>query len=440
MIKELKEVLKKEAELNGDMEKVNLIEVATTISYLGYTFTEAIKKLKEAGVTIILTEEEKERRFEEIKKAHKTIEEGFDNAVFYDNGLTNGKVNMKSFESTSDIIMVHKTDYAPKNDRIESRYSGGVLHDCSVILGGEKYDFTCKSGRDTVHLSANHEVGANNGGNWNKMKYAVIIPFDDLKKYSKIESANSVDTYTRGAVKLTENSYILCPKGESGAIQKENPTVTVIEYEGEFVQGYANMLISELGYKLEFGNDYGFNDSKQANKYFDIMKNEGLTMQSHFWSEDKERETELGFVYQIVSLMKLISDKQLIEKIDREQLIADLNSQYFFELVNSVFRNDSPYYNEFIEELKKIGINISLEGIKNAFESHKDEDGCLDMPYESIVTSYMLDAIIGRNKEIITAKDIAEADKDNNTASSEIYKASNHLYIHKEHEKHIEEQ
>lgn len=411
MIKELKEVLRKEAEQNGNIEEVNSIGNATTLFHLGYTFTQAIKKLKEAGVTIILTEEEKEKRFEEIRNAHKTIEDGFDDSWSFENGLTNGRVNMREFESTSDIVMVHKTNYAPKSERIESRHSGGVLHDCSITLGGEEYSFTCKSGRDTVHLSANHEVGANDGGSWSKMKYAVVIPFEDLKEHSTI-----------------------CPKGESVAIQRENPNVTIIEYEGEFVQDYANMLISELGYKLELGNDHGFEDTRQASKYFDIMAQEGLSVQSHFHSEDKENEKELGKVYQVVGLMKLISDKQLIEKIDREQLIEELNSQHFFELVEGILGEEAPYNNEFIEELKSIGINVSIDGLRNVFESHKGEDDQLDMPYESILTGYMLDAIAERSKGVITAKDIAEADREAKIASSEIYVVDKHLHTHREYE------
>ena len=420
MIQELKELLKKEAKENGNMEAVSSIESATSLLHLGYTFTEAIKKLKEAGLTIVLTEEEKKKRFEEIKNAHKTIEEGFDDSWGFENGLTNGLVNMREFESTSDIVMVHKTNYAPKNERIESRHSGGVLHDCSITLGGQEYNFTCKSGRDTVHLSANHEVGANDGGSWSKMKYAVIIPFEDLKKYSTIRSAKSVDTYTRGAVKLTENSYILCPKGECASIQSENPNITIIEYEGEFVQDYANMLISELGYKLELGHDHGFEDSKQADKYYDIMKGEGLSMQSHFHSEDKERETELGMVYQVVGLMKLISDEQLLEKFDRTELIEELNSKHFFELVDNAFGNEATFNDVFIEELKEIGINVSIDDLRVVLESHLDEQGYLDMPYESILTGYMLDAISERNKGVITAEEIARLDKENSLIESDL--------------------
>ena len=252
------------------------------------------------------------------------------------------------------------------------------------------------------------------------MKYAVVIPFEDLKKHSTIRSAKSVDTYTRGAVKLTENSYILCPKGESAAIQKENPNVTIIEYEGEFVQDYANMLISELGYKLEPGHDHGFEDSKQANRYYDIMKGEGLSMQSHFHSEDKERETELGMVYQVVGLMKLISDEQLLEKFDRTELIEELNSKHFFELVNNSFGNEATYNDVFIKELREIGINVSIDDFSVVMESHIDEQGYLDMPYESILTGYMLDVISERNKDVVTPEGIARLDKESNLIESDL--------------------
>lgn len=414
MIKELKEILKKEAMQTGNSKRVNSIESSTTLVDLGYTFVDAIKKLKEAGATIILTEEEKEKRLEEIRKANKIINEDSNGSRMYD-----GPVNVKQFENTSDIIAVHKTDYAPKNERIESRNSGGVLHDCTITLGGKEYNFTCKSARNSVHLSANHEVGSNNGGSWDKTKYAVVIPFDDLKKYSTIKSAKAVDIYTSGAVKLTENSYILCPKGESTAIQKDNPNITVIEYEGEYVQDYADILISELGYKLEIGNDYGFENAEQAHNYHEIMTREGFTVQSHSKSEDKEKEMKLGKIYQVVGLMKLIRDEQLMKKMDREELIEQLNSQKFFQLVDGALGEDSPYNDEFVGELKKLGINVSIDNLRAAFESHKDEDGFLDVPYESIVTGYMLDAIAERDKTTITSKDFAEVDKSQNITTSE---------------------
>lgn len=56
------------------------------------------------------------------------------------------------------------------------------------------------------------------------------------------------------------------------------------------------------------------------------------------------------------------------------------------------------------------------------------------MPYESIVTGYMLDAIAERSKGVITPKDIAEADREAKIASSEIYVADKHLHTHREYE------
>ena len=428
MIKELKDLLRKEAEQKGEEFQ---FEWAKTLSHLGYTFEDAVKKLKEAGIPIILTENEKRETFERVKKAEKD--------PFYE-----GPINTKEFESISDIVMVHKTDYPPKGDKIHSRYSGKVLDNCKIKLGGIEYGFTSESGRDTVHLATNHEVTGSIGANWDEMKYAVIIPFEDLKKHSTIQNAVSVDTYTRGPVSLTQNCYILCPKGESQAIQAENPNVTVIEYEGENAKDYANMLIAQLGYKMEVGNNYGFQDMEQDRRFYEIMKKEGLTSITHAYSADKHREVVLGEAYKIIGIIKLIIDEGILDKVDRQQLIEELNAYgfdkiiekvliqesrkgkdrqieeyrqmgYTEDMISTLVRDSGENYDEvFIEELKKMGIDISAEGLGKAVEASRDVE-------KTAITGYVLDCISSRDKsKRVDSRKIAEASVARKITTSEI--------------------
>jgi len=403
MIKELKELLKKEAEQQGkDFE----LERASTLSDLGYNFKDAIKKLKEAGIPVVLTEEEKEQMIKNIREGECIRQEGHD--IFSQWYGKKPQVNIKPISSLEDIIACHKTDFAPKGEKIHSRHSGKVLHNCNVTLGGKEYSYTCESGRNTVHCSANHEVSPNDGGNWSKKKYAVLIPFPVLNEKSKIKSAKAVDIYTEGPIQLNEECYILCPKGEGETVRNENPNVTVIEYEGEVVQDYANVLISALGYKLELGDDHGFRDREAGNSYCDIMKKAGFTVQPHFYSEDKDNEQNLGIVYQLVGLMKLIKDEKILEKIERKKLIEELNGQHFSEMINMVFGPNEKYSDTLVEELKKIGIEISIDGMREAVEEHVDENRRLHKDYDTIVTDYMLKSIANSERKFST-KEIGAA-------------------------------
>jgi len=429
MFQELKSLLKSEAEIK---EEEFGLENATTIYELGYSFKDAMKKLKEAGIPIVLTKSEKEETFKEMSIAIEA--ENLSMMELIEKGLPwgyKGRINRNSIESIEDIVAIHKTNYPPKGNKIDSRYSGNVLHDCSITLGGEKYSFTCKSGRDSVHLSANHEVSPNNGGDWDEMKYAVIISFKDLRDNSIIKSAQSVDIYTKGPVALTENCYILCPKGESKEIQANNPNVTVIEYEGEYVQDYANMFISEMGYKLEPGSDYGFRDTEQDNKYSKMMEKEGIPIKRHFWSEDKKREEQLGDVYKLVGILKLIKGENLVEKIGKEKLIDGLLKDNGLGYYIDIALNTVPEYEDiFIKELNEIGIAIDVNEIKKTIKQHINEDGIIDNDPRLIITHYLMDAIESKsidkqkdNRFEVNSTAIARVSKDIGITISEMDKA-----------------
>ena len=211
------------------------------------------------------------------------------------------------------------------------------------------------------------------------MKYAVIIPFEDLEKSSKIINAKSVDTFTEGPVYLTKNSYILCPKGEGKKVKASNPNIIVIEYEGERVYGYANMFISELGYIIVKGGAHGFLDSEKANKYTEIVSERGYSTVSHFYSKYKERERMLSKMYTVVGVFKLIIDQNIQNKIDRKQLVNDLRDNDILNILHYTFSEEDihrdedeiEYYKEyFIQELKQLGIEIEDDEVDNLDNIH----------------------------------------------------------------------
>lgn len=356
----LQEYYNKRDQYEDRKETLESIKTISDLIHIGreYSFKDIIKFSKELGIPMLLTEKDMKWIMNEREKVQHT--ESF--------------INNKDFKSLSDIIAVHKTDYPPKGEKIQSRLSGKVLQKGSIILGGEKNEFSYHSSRDTVHFSANHEVRPNNGGDWSEMKYAVLIPFEDLAKGSNIASARAVDMYTKGAAKLTSNSYILCPKGEGIEIQRNNSNLTVIEYEGENVKGYADALIMYLGYKLEIGHDHGFVDERQGNIYSDLVRNAGFSTYKHFESPEEREQYELGTIYKTTGVIKLIKEKQLLDKIGREQLISELEEQYDLDEFRFTFLSEE-YSDVLLEELQTIGLNINLKEMhKKIFEEHWNFD------------------------------------------------------------------
>lgn len=157
----------------------------------------------------------------------------------------------KKIKGLSDLVLVHKTDYIPIDGIIKSSKDAGVLEDSRVIINGQEYIIDVPSERESVHFCLNGEVTSHKFGNWDKCKYAILIPFDKIDK-DIIAGGTTVDTYTKGSVQIPQGSYILCPQSEIEKLESLTRNLNVVGYEGENVTGYANMFLSQvLGYKKE---------------------------------------------------------------------------------------------------------------------------------------------------------------------------------------------
>lgn len=126
--------------------------------------------------------------------------------------IANGNAQ-KKIESLSDLVMVHLTDYIPKDGIISSSKDAGVMGESILQIGGQEFTIPVPSERDTVHFCMNGEVSSHKLGDWSEMKYAIIVPLDKVDSQNII-GGMTVDTYTRGSFHIPQGSYILCPQTE----------------------------------------------------------------------------------------------------------------------------------------------------------------------------------------------------------------------------------
>jgi len=190
----------------------------------------------------------------------KLLENGFDskNGFIVINGdmplvKNEPKLNENNF-SIDDIVMVHATRYFPINGVVRSRKeSTGDL-------------------RNTIHTALNGKVGSHLYGNWDDCP---LIILDPLREHiDQVECIYSVDTYTFGSMKLSDEAIILIDADRFDEFYSNNKEYIdnnkdrVVLYSGDSTIVVSNLL-SILGYAPEKVDQWGWNN-KHDN---DILNN-----------------------------------------------------------------------------------------------------------------------------------------------------------------------
>ena len=218
MLKEVKEILLKKS---NEQNLSNIIS-AKNLKDLGITFVEALDLLRKNNIPIVLNEEDK------------IITE-----------------NESDFSKEDAYILVHKTNYSPTDNEIKTqRNSKATINVEMKNDEGISFSFSYKTPRDTVHFCLNGEVTSHYFGNWDNTKYSVLLPLSAITEKENMSSFRAEDTFFKGNVDIT-NGFILSPKEEIIEIQKNNPKSLVIGYDGDSVNGYANALLSMMGYQYK---------------------------------------------------------------------------------------------------------------------------------------------------------------------------------------------
>ena len=322
--------------IKGDDEKCE-----KTLGDYHLTLQDAIKLLNDNNIPIVLTEEDK-KAIIEIPREYKE----------------------KGMES---IVLVHKTDYIPHGSKIRSNREAKAIAGTidAKFNDGSDYKIDVPSKRRTVHFSMNGEVGSHSYGNWDSKKYAIIIPFNDIPK-ENIAAANPEDTWTKDSVRLTVNTWILCPKGEKKQVQAENPDINIIEYEGECVSDYANSFVTNLGYRYEDVGVHSWNDEKSSEEICEVISDNVFRRSVHYYSKESDTEGSFQNIDIATILAELLVQKHYFKNYnDFKKMIAKTE---FEKSINNIFMQGKERIltnvNILKSNLQKIGVNIPQQYIE----------------------------------------------------------------------------
>ena len=284
--------------LESVQRQIMYVSDAKTLSDLQIKPEEAIKMLEERGVEPVLTEQDKEVTMRERK-----------------------------YDSKSSFILVHKTKYMPEEGMLKTAKDAHVKLQKKIIINDNEYNILFGHERDTIHMSVNDEVASHSYGSWDDCTYAVLIPFEDMPN-EKIAGAATVDTFSKGSIKLPKSAWILCPKSETKKVKACNPDVHVIGYEGRTVQDFSKPFLTQLGYRGENVGTSSWEDRESSEEFHKVMEQEGIITESHSTSHNKEDENILIRINYAVALSKLLKDKGLIKsKEDARDILKQLDDQ-----------------------------------------------------------------------------------------------------------------
>ena len=362
MIEEIRR-LKGEEDSNKTLDDYNL------------TVQEAIKLLKSNNIPVILTEADKHI----IDRPREYEEKGLDS-----------------------LILVHKTRYIPNGSVIKSPKDAEAKEQAETTIEGKKYDYAYKRARNTVHFAVNGEVLSHGLGGWDDCKYAILIPFTDIPK-EQIMNAAPMDTYTYGSVKLTPDTWILCPKGEIEEISKKNPGVQVLEYDGESVHGFADSFISTLGYRTEGIGEMKWIDDISNTQCTGLLLREGFKVSLHRGTRESNTEGDREGINVAIEILKKVKENTFLDSQEKiSNLYKELNDtniggnrqlylKYYTEQVVRKYDKLSAY---FYSRLEQEGIHIPEEYIELLDKMNDIYNGKENISNSAIGKTEIFDSII----------------------------------------------
>lgn len=246
----------------------------------------------------------------------------------------------------SAMCAVHKMDLMPENNRLSTLKEAGVMQTDKVQINDQEYEYSYLLERDTVHLSINDEVSSHMYGNWDRCHYCVLQPLAEIPN-QKIGSLEPNDTYTRGGVELTNHAWILCPASEVETVKELNPRVHVLGYQAENVKDLAAPFLSQLGFRAESVNSWGWNDYESEQQFYRVAERENLPVVQHTDSTDLEDEEFNIGANKTIALVQMLVKTNLVHSVaDLTSLESQLNAVCFDIARAAIYKRPNPCRHE----------------------------------------------------------------------------------------------
>lgn len=295
--------------------------------------------------------------------------------------------HQKQTNELKDLVLVHKTKYPPIDNCIKAprdieEAMQPYYHPICIL--GKTYNRNLKHERNTVHFSVNGEVLDHQFGNFSKRKYIIMIPGDKIEK-KKFIGGELDDVYTNGTYEIPKGAIIICPANEIVEIKNKNKGQEVFGYEGEYADGYGNLLLNKMGYAMD-----------KSYKVFELLFSEkGLNLKPtrHSVSEQVQEEYCYQEMHAYTERIKIIKEEELLTKDTAIELIKDtrwVTKKFLIELKDEKFlQNALPTLLEkWKNELEGItGMQIpveimeSIRNVKNLDEKDIEELAKAIQPY-----------------------------------------------------------
>lgn len=242
--------------------------------------------------------------------------------------------NDKIYDNENEFVFIHKTNYAPINNEIKSKFQSGAIYKETGKLFDENFEYTYPQSDDYIHFSINSETKGNEFDiyGFNNKKYAIVIP-GTKKEFENISFFHANDVEFQ-SVKNIENGYILCPLKEVELIKKYNPMAKVISYIGETVDDFAEVLAYNLGFTIEniegrecmWVNSSSNRVSKVLEKYSFSFIPYGLDR----WGSERKIQESIEYTY----LLKNIINLSLKQQINIFLVLEELDNIITSNLMN----------------------------------------------------------------------------------------------------------
>ena len=261
-------------------------------------------------------------------------------------GIRFRETQTESLDSSKKVL-VHCTNFFPKDNVILSNYDGNKIGTTTVEYRGVKKETSALIHRHEVHCTINARV-ENTGageGKWDNPTYMIVDRYDAHQ--SEMESTSASDAWTKGtSIQLSDDSVIMVRYQDRDKLpisQEERDKYHIIYYDGDPTTCLKNFLKLNDYYILETdANNAGHADSTRM-KQEDGCNGRDLAINfirgnSYFLKQSQSFDSEE--IAQIVADAKaeidLIKVKEVAEADDAvvNNAINELNS----------YKNEGDYY------------------------------------------------------------------------------------------------